>query len=1244
MKKNQINFSLRLLSCSFFAGIILFSLISASYAQQISIPRVTTRGVEEQGFGRLIFDWPSIPEFEEARDGRSLTLTFGEPAIFVTARAAIQLNDYIESISQTGVSTVIVRLSDDFTTRSFRNGNSVIVDILRESALASEAPPEEQGETVDGEARVFRVAPDRIQTSNNPPSNINIRIGNHSGYDRIAINWPVSVAYNTELIGRRLTINFDTRFSADLGQLNNDLRERLQRAPRQSADNRSLELEFNTDVNLRDFSYDNIIVLDLIRSSPVPQSTFARAAEARPDQFVFVRNGRHPDYTRIVFDYTTPTNYIIERDNGRLQVTFSNPKKLSLQSFSRDSRNLFNDPEIEQFGNSARFSISIPDNFNFRHFESGTKIVVDLLEQVERNVFYPVNEIRVTPGQFQHPSFPLPAPNLQTRQERNVLPPVLYRAEFEFPEAVGIAIFERLGSHWVVADRADITEAEVDLGRILETSSDLFSTVERIPHPEATILRFVTNETLFTSVVQRGLTWEIRFHRRATPPLTAVDLHIIQNNQLDVALSLLAEGAGNSITIQDPTLNDTILIGALQTPGQGLIDGRGYPEFSLLPSAQGIAVIPFSDSIRLQKTNSGFQLVQENGLSIDELPIDDRYAERGYLASAAPLLKFSTWSRGDEKYLDVRDELNRLLSESREDGSLNNLLLTTAGYHLSQGLGANSLGLLNVFQRRNPLILNNLSFKLHKAASLLLLNRVEEAIDFLKDPQFSQYEEAVLWQGVAAAMTKRWLVADSYFKQSDSFLDRYPIDLRNKLGLLRIEAALSSNEAINAGLWIDRLEKSRSRMTQSQQNALDFMRAWRSSILGEEEEAKRIWLAVAKNNDLFWSTRAQLQAVLQQIKNNEIDPKEAAGQLEHLRYLWRGDNLELSIREVLIDIYFNDRNYEEGFFLARNTVASFSESAQAQILSQKMLNAFSDLLFDQKARSLTSIETYKIYNDFSELTPVGQTGHKLIENVADRMILDNLYDTAINTLTDRLLRRLSGEEKKRITVKIALLYIADNRPDEALDTLQKSFDSDDTTSPLFTDVRQLQAKALSDQGQFDEALSLIAGDVSNSADLLRRDIYWEREDWQRAAQAMERLVGPVPRGEDTRFDDIEASLLVSWAIALRLADEQRSLRALNDNFAHLLQGNALEQVFQFIVSEPNIRSQEEDIGNIINLAVQDGQFTVFLDNYRERYFPPPLVVSTVIEEGNDEEEDNEETPSDPATQALLQSRRLLQTG
>ena len=56
---------------------------------------------------------------------------------------------------------------------------------------------------------------------------------------------------------------------------------------------------------------------------------------------------------------------------------------------------------------------------------------------------------------------------------------------------------------------------------------------------------------------------------------------------------------------------------------------------------------------------------------------------------------------------------------------------------------------------------------------------------------------------------------------------------------------------------------------------------------------------------------------------------------------------------------------------------------------------------------------------------------------------------------------------------------------------------------------------------------------SRKADLLRADIYWRTQDWERSALIYQRLIGDTGK-DGRRLSDLSATLVVNWVVSLSM--------------------------------------------------------------------------------------------------------------
>jgi tetratricopeptide (TPR) repeat protein len=247
------------------------------------------------------------------------------------------------------------------------------------------------------------------------PILVPVRGGLHEGYGRLVFDWPGSVDYTAAIEGGSLVIRFDRPLRADLSGALANLRTFLAGGSLEP-DGRTLSFVLaNGDFGLRSFKIGTSVVLDLLRrggaetasSSPPatplpaspqsssPQSSSPPASSAgTPD--LRVRGADHEGYSRLVFDWNRPVDYTVDSQDGQATLRFDRPASYEIGTLN--SRPLRNVRRVEPASPDGRsVTLQIPADARLRHFRSGTRIVVDVLNPAQQPAQQAADADRPTP-------------------------------------------------------------------------------------------------------------------------------------------------------------------------------------------------------------------------------------------------------------------------------------------------------------------------------------------------------------------------------------------------------------------------------------------------------------------------------------------------------------------------------------------------------------------------------------------------------------------------------------------------------------------------------------------------------------------------------------------------------------------------------------------------------------------------------------------------------------------------------
>ena len=187
-------------------------------------------------------------------------------------------------------------------------------------------------------------------------------------------------------------------------------------------------------------------------------------------------------------------------------------------------------------------------------------------------------------------------------------------------------------------------------------------------------------------------------------------------------------------------------------------------------------------------------------------------------------------------------------------------------------------------------------------------------------------------------------------------------------------------------------------------------------------------------------TRAEAvyRTILVLDKTGRIDAAKATKTLAAEALLWRGDRLEANMDKLLADLYFRSGQYRLGFETAKQTVEYFPSSPAMDALSSEAQHEFENLYLNGEADRMPPVAALALYYDFRALTPPGTSGDQMIRNLAERLVKVDLLSQAAELLKYQIDNRLKGAAQAQIAAELAVIDIANRKPDEALKVLNST--------------------------------------------------------------------------------------------------------------------------------------------------------------------------------------------------------------
>ena len=1195
---------------------------------------------------------------------------------------------------------------------------------------------------------------------------VNMRAWDHTSYGRIIFEWPTKAGYEITLKDNLLTVHFDKAMTGDLAPLLDRLSTYVSSAVIE-ADGHDVVFVLKRPHVYRSFANENAVIVDISpkaeTKSVMPEDTEkpppakveevaasepetqaeptapqppkkpalkpppAKKAPSKAVQKLPVRIGKHPGYTRFVFDWSDKVKYKLAQGDSEATLSFDRPATINLSKIKKSLPSFVKGVNTAPDKKGLRVQFSLPKGVRLRHFNSGPKVVLDVfkptaekaaakapeiikkdkrkakavpskkkkangrptsltatrkaeapkdakppkaapVEKVEREKAektQPVKTASKTPEAGEAAEGEAAGTVwLSGRQTPNTVESVMadnvFSLRFEWPEGIAAAVYRRSGFLWLVFDHLEV----LDLAGISEQSSERISEIEQIPDARATILRLTTAYGINPVLRRDGLVWFFDFKPRSLSAAAPISIRAQVDTPTASSLFLPVADPGQKLVIRDTVVGDSLILVPMPSLGEGINGTREYAQFRLLGTAQGVVIEPYSDALETKVDTDGIEISSPAGLYISSRPegLDDSAvmaaSGEGY-EDYEPLLDMTGWGKGASPWFsEARQDFQIKIAEAPvTERPL--LRLRLAEYYFAKGFYLETVVFLNRIKDEAPDFVSQPAFKLFKSMAEFMAGRFLEAEESLGDPVLAINPEGILWRGALAAENKDWEKAADNFSATANLIPNYTREVQIKLALLAAETAIISSDLDSAKSFIEFVRESRP--TAAQENHASYLLGQVFMESGAPENALTLWDKVIEGSNRETRAKARFAKIDYLVKQGELSEKKAADQLEAMRFSWRGGEFEFELLEELSDIYIRNESYQKGLQTMKEAATSFPKHERARPMAKKMGDAFSHLFLEGGADALSPIKALSIFREFRELTPAGEFGDQMVQNLAQRMVAVDLLDSAAELLSQQIEFRLKGVDKARAGMQLALIILLNRNPMEAIKALRQTAEKE-LPEDLVTERLHLEARALFDLDRNNEALALISGDESLVAEQLRADIYWADHQWASASRSIASIVEKIeaqpsapavvkipdgataaletdetaalpeegeeptaetgaaaeteaeaeaeaekPEGAEEAkpalaktapADKVSPDMILRWAISLALSDNNAGLYFLKDRYSSDMKDTPLWDDFWIVVTQPT--GSVDSIAAITQRLKEVGQYEAFMANYHQR--------------------------------------------
>ena len=1153
--------------------------------------KVDTRAGKHPDFGRIVFDWSRSISYEAVVEGELLRVRFEEPVETDLSIVPRVLVDYVRSarLEQNGkVATFALRRAFDI--RSFVVGErSVVVDLLAKGALA--AAPEAAPAGPDGAA----VGRGRIGT----------RVGRHPTFTRVVFDWMRPVDYQVAQDGAEVRIVFAQASSIDVATLARRSSGRITRAGAELGDDRiTVTLALAGKNRIRNFRHGTKVVLDVLDGSEDPQAPPAVERKSA-------------------------------RDAGRMAARAARRGIPSLSS-RQTARAAGSGPASRVQGDSR----SMRPGTSARRPSDPVSPISSLMLANENGVAE-TDEAAAFLDPGLDPSRVLESDDIgtvaeaapdsaQIKSRLEIVPVVVKPTEgglelsFLWSTETAAAVFFRADRLWVVFDR----RGTFDLSEVPLSPVGPVIAGRQIEDVAGAVLMFTLSAGLQARASESGGLWSVELGESVAEERPEFELRQEIEGGKGPRLLLNARGATAPLRIVDPEIGDSMVVVPVQVPVRQISKNRDFVEFSLLPTAHGLALVSRADGLRVRHQGNGIEVSKPEGLLLSsdragtsqpridseqlerearaeqqiQATVDRLRAERDIdptkspLEQPGPYLRLLEWVGTNPGRFNVALKAHLRSIASSPPIMRNQPRLELARFYLAHGFAADARALFPVMEAQDPTLIDMPHYRALRGAAHFLLNRIPEAHKDFSLTQFDGDTEIAAWRGAIAVANADWAEAQQMFDIAGEWPDYYPRELKLQFTLLKARAELAVNDYDSADDMLTELAEQEEIPTDIKAETAYLLGQARER-LGHIDEALESYRLAATSKSRPIVARAQFARASLLLRKGELVPLDAIEQFERLRYSWRGDAFELQVLRELGRLYSEHGDYRKGLQVMRHAITYFPRTAETRAIAKEMNDVFERLFLDGAADNLPPVKALAVYHEFRELTPLGPRGDEMIRRLADRLVAVDLLGQAAELLQHQIKFRVKRDQKAKVGAQLALIRLLDRKPKKALQALA-STKWGDVSARLRLERRHLQVRALATLNRHDEALDLVARDRSSDSRRLRADIHWRKRDWPSAVGAFQELVDDSTQSGDDILDPVRGRQVLKLAIARVLVGDREGVSALRERFiARFAEGADLE-AFKVITDrvDPSATALRQLAGQIADTE----QLEAFLAGYRKR--------------------------------------------
>lgn len=1200
------------------------------------------------GFARLVIKLGEDVPSEVTTAGSILIIRFDRPVDVPVDRVPEGAPDYVNSARRDPDGSAIrLSLARRVTVNTMNAGERTFVDLMPEGwkgpppSLPQEVV-KELAERARAAERALRAQRAAAEGKKRPP--IRVRASMQPTFVRFVFEMPEGVGVSSVLNEQKLTLAFNANLSFDLADAVVAAPPNVASIKQKSdIDQTSIEIALIGDSDVHSFRDDKNYVVDIAfqpdkgKTAATPEAAIAKAeagghgpapaaekpAAAKKDAHGEIKPPTSETIAREAKIEVKPEVKPEAKPEAPAAMPPVEAPKPAPAITSTEAPHVTEAPKpvppaMEAAAPAFPARPVVTEALN----EAVKEAAKEPVKEEAREAITEVPKEAIKPAPVEAQASPPPAAaSVDARRDSDGL-----RVTFPIPVATPAAAFRRGDTVWLVFD----TPKPIDVEAIRARGGAMIGEVSRMSLAKGQAVRIRLTRPLVYSLTSEEVGKETNWLLTLADKIQATPLPLMMSRNItDPALANIAipfANPGLLHKLTDPDAGDMLYVITAQRPVRGFIKRQDLVDLSLLESAHGIAIRPNSDEVGVEVGSDKVILGKKGGLTLSPVDVS---AERAPTA-VRPVFNPEGWRKGQAEDFWTRqsDLITAMSAVEPAQRSLPRLDL--AQFYMSRAMYHEAKSVTELMLS-DPLNKEESSALIIHAIASILIGRPAQGLKDLANPVIGNSHDSQLWKALAYARQGKWADAREKFKNVEFAIASLPLDIQRIVTMDAMRASLEVKDYAGASKRRGEIEV----VGVSPEAGPGFavLRGRLAEALGHDRDALDDYKFAAASNDRPAAAEAkQLEVALRQ-KRDEISKEDALKELETLSMTWRGDAIEVKTLQMLSQLYSENGRYRDALTAAR-TATKLQPNAEASRQAQDLASdLFTQIFLGPKGDELPPVEALGMFYEFRELTPIGRRGDELIRRLADRLASIDLLDQAAELLQYQVDHRLEGAARAQVAARLAMIYLANRKPDMAITALRASRISD-----LSGELRQqrllLEARAQSDVGRHDLALDIVSNVSGREVLRLRSDIFWAGRRWRESAEQIELYYGE--RFRDFKpLNAVEKSDIIRAAVGYALADDSIGLSRFREKYAPLMSESADRLAFD-IASKPAGASSAE-FAEIAKLAASVDTLDGFLREMKQR-FPDATARAPAAPQAKDETDHTGSLPTIPVVRQIKMTR------